>query len=318
MVWNCILRSQCHKSISHYSLAFKVYGRPILEYCSPIWFSFRSLRPIEHVLRHFTRLVAYIKIFGSAAIPVYEDRFRIFDLESMEWRLVLADLCFGFKIVHGLCDIRFVDFFEFVPNVNFTRGHRLKLRRKFTERTSLLWPFNFWVVPLWNSLPSEVVESPTIKEFKKRLRKLQFNYRAAHCWVFWGITAVEVRLCGIMMVVLIRQKLRVSFVDRSAWKWSFCQPDPPTWLNCVTCANMFYSCLLLISRLVCFHSIISYFISIFSFSFISLFIFFVLFSFTTSLVCVPCWRLSLFCVFGVSALIFAHCCFLWFYRNDDK
>ena len=92
VVFNCILRSSCHKCVSHFALMFKVYCKPILEYCFPVWFSFRSVRPVENFLRHFTR-IASIKILRSSAVPSYETMLSIFGLESMERRLIFVDLC---------------------------------------------------------------------------------------------------------------------------------------------------------------------------------------------------------------------------------
>ena len=78
----------------------------------PIWFSFHSVRPIEGVLGHFTR-IAYMKVFGPFAILSYEERVGILELVSMERRLTFVHLCLCFKIVHGLCGI-FGEFFEFL------------------------------------------------------------------------------------------------------------------------------------------------------------------------------------------------------------
>ena len=83
VVSNCILQSLIHKSVSHFALAFKVYCRSILEHCSSVWFPIRSVRPVENVLRHFTR-IAFIKISGSIAVPSYETRLSIFGLEYVE------------------------------------------------------------------------------------------------------------------------------------------------------------------------------------------------------------------------------------------
>ena len=160
-----------------------MYCRPILEYCSPVWFSFHSVRPIEGVLRHFTR-IAYTKNFETSATPSYEERLGIFALESMQRRLTLLDLFLCFKIVNDLCDIPSTNFFEFAPAMHFTREHRLKLRRKCTARRSVLRFFSFRVVLQLNSLPAEVIESSTIANFKKRLRKVQFSYCVTRSGVF--------------------------------------------------------------------------------------------------------------------------------------
>ena len=60
--------------------AFLVYVRPILEYCSNVWSSYRltDIQKIESVQRQFTK-----RLRGLKCIP-YPDRLKILNAESLE------------------------------------------------------------------------------------------------------------------------------------------------------------------------------------------------------------------------------------------
>jgi len=48
-VANNILRGLSHRCLQHFTLAFTCYGRPILEYCFPLWFFPVTVRIVENV-----------------------------------------------------------------------------------------------------------------------------------------------------------------------------------------------------------------------------------------------------------------------------
>ena len=72
-----------------------------------------------------------------------------------------------FKIVHGLVDLDFNDYFSFCDNQ--TRGHSLKL---FVERSRIdvrEYSFCNRVIPVRNSLPQVLVSSQSVTAFKDAL-----------------------------------------------------------------------------------------------------------------------------------------------------
>jgi hypothetical protein len=149
-----------------WSIAFKSYVRPILEYASEIWNpkSKSLVTKIEKIQKFYTR-VALSKC-KRKPIP-YSSRLSLFNLEPLSLRRTATDLCMIFKIINGFTHLNSDNFIKI--STRPTRHHHQKqisipTKSNLTEN----WLFNR-SIKLWNSIPDTIIQSKNPKEFKERL-----------------------------------------------------------------------------------------------------------------------------------------------------
>ena len=91
----------------NFKILYKSLVRPILEYCTPIWFPLnkREAEEIEKVQRRATKLVSTIRN------KTYEDRIQDLNLTTLYLRRKRTDMIQTFKIFKGLDDLDSSQFF---------------------------------------------------------------------------------------------------------------------------------------------------------------------------------------------------------------
>ncbi len=120
---------------------------------------------LERIQRIATRLVT-----GIRHLPYGERRQRL-DLYSLQRRRLRADQITSFKIFTGLLDID-PNLFFLPPTRRGPRGHPYEAPQGANHRRGRGLAFSVGVVKYWNKLPTSVVTTSSVNNFKKRLEKV--------------------------------------------------------------------------------------------------------------------------------------------------
>ena len=126
------------------------------------------------VQRRATKIVKSLKNLD------YPDRLKKLNLTTLIYRRHRTDILQVYRIINGIDRLNFKDFFKL--DTSCTRGHTWKLWKPQAETKLRQNTFSHRVINTWNSLPSEVVNSPSINSFKNALEKhwktQDFKYNA--------------------------------------------------------------------------------------------------------------------------------------------
>ena len=96
-----------------------------------------------------------LKLSPGLKTYCYDDRLSILCLPSLELRRLHIDLILCYKIVFGIVDVKFDDFFK-RSSVVATRGHAFKLFKEHSTNNFREAFFSQRVINIWNALPETV------------------------------------------------------------------------------------------------------------------------------------------------------------------
>ena len=150
--------------------AFKTYVRPIMEYASTTWSPsyVYQICLIESIQRNFTE-----RIPGCCHLS-YADRLTKLKLQSLVHRRLIADIIMCYNILRQNNCLSQNDFFKLNPNISL-RGHPLKLTVPISKLNVRKFFFSNRIIQVWNSLPSDLILSPSISSFKIQLKKTDLS-----------------------------------------------------------------------------------------------------------------------------------------------
>ena len=101
----------------------------------------------------------------------YPERLKKLKLTTLRARRWRGDMMETFKIIHGLYDKSVAPLLPLRADglARSLRGHPLMLQTERCTNARRCTSFTQRIVPLWNSLPWEVVQESTLNSFKNRL-----------------------------------------------------------------------------------------------------------------------------------------------------
>ena len=144
-------------------LLYKAMVRPIIEYGIPAWtpLYLKEVDEIEAVQRRATKIIP-----GFSDLS-YEERLRSLELPTLAYRRLRGDMIYVYKFMTGAIKTDHTLFTR--AKVTSTRGHSFKLIKQRVNSRQRQTFFTQRVVTNWNSLPHDVVNSPSLNCFKSRL-----------------------------------------------------------------------------------------------------------------------------------------------------
>jgi len=150
-----------------FTILYKVFVRPHLEYCIQAWRPYlkKSMDILEKTQRKISKWCPRLSHLS------YESRLRSLNLPTLSNRFDRGDLIQTFKILKGLHNISTNNFFT-LSNDHRTRGHSLKLVVDKFHTDIRKFFFTNRVVHTWNSLPEFIVSSTTTNQWKTRFGSL--------------------------------------------------------------------------------------------------------------------------------------------------
>ena len=145
---------------------YKTLVLPHLEYAAQFWSpTYRcDVERLERVQARATKLIPELRNLG------YERRLLALDLLTLEQRRLRGQLIETFKIVRGMSSLNSSTVFTLSDNPTRNHGYKLVVPRFRTNKYRDFMTVK--VCKLWNSLPSEVVNAPTVNAFKTQLDRI--------------------------------------------------------------------------------------------------------------------------------------------------
>ena len=159
-----VRRSYTYLDAYSFKRLFTALIRPHLEYCGVVIHPryIKDKRKIENVLRRASKMLLNLHHL------TYEQHLNRINLPSMSYRFLRGDLIETYKWLHSYykCENIFK-----IENRCYTRGHNFKLKKPFARLEVRRQFFTLRVVDRWNQLPYEIVNAPSLNQFKNSLDK---------------------------------------------------------------------------------------------------------------------------------------------------
>ena len=147
---------------------YKALVRSKLDYASSVWAPFRVawIDKLESVQRKATKELPEMENLS------YPDRLKKLKLPTLAYRRARGDMIETYKILNGLYDSEACTILKLNKNQGVrtsARGNPKKVVTQWHKLDIRKFSFALRIVKLWNDLPEEIVNAPSINSFKNRL-----------------------------------------------------------------------------------------------------------------------------------------------------
>ena len=170
-----ILKAFKTKNIWIFKKLYVTYIRPKCEYNTSVWspYLLKDIHKIERIQKRFTK-IACIKC--NIPFKDYQDRLYKIGLKTLQHRRIIIDLILLYKIINGLSDLRFDQYFKFRTNPYGLRGNSRTIITIFSSKVTE-WHNCFFArsARYWNFLPNNVVCSKNLNLFKFTLSNVDIS-----------------------------------------------------------------------------------------------------------------------------------------------
>ena len=155
---------------------YTTYVRPKLEFNTLVWSPYlkQDINKVEKIQQKFTKFP-----MRKCNIPFkdYNDRLTKLNIKSLQQRRLIFDLILIYRIINGLSDINFNDHFSFKSHSYNLRQNSLQIQSNFKLIKNQKFNNCFFIriIKYWNVLPNDIVISPSLEVFKKRILSFDFS-----------------------------------------------------------------------------------------------------------------------------------------------
>ena len=150
------------------SNCYKTFVRPILEYESPIWAPHqqKNISALEKVQLYCRQIATqWITTLGEA--PSVTTMLYSLDWPILESRRLYSKLVMVYKIINVYIEVPSL---SLIPIHTSTRGHSQRFRPPYASCSTYLYSFvPSSTIKLWNNLPENIVNQPSLSNFKESL-----------------------------------------------------------------------------------------------------------------------------------------------------
>ena len=148
--------------------AYKALVRPQLEYASTVWSPWQRylVDDVERVQRRSARYIYNDYRSDSSMSTMIEN----LHWDSLEIRRTKSSLVMFYKMINNLAAIPYEHYVKPIPNSTTRHSHQHKILPLSSSKNAF-YKFSFIprTIPIWNSLPEELVNCNSITTFRTKL-----------------------------------------------------------------------------------------------------------------------------------------------------